>query len=139
MNRLKGTFVYFSAQEGILRLYVRLSGGSGFKNTESQMLSVLLLENSVFLEPFLNKTLEIGFKESNVIVGLELKGVHNTFKSEILGIEMDTLFARLVLKTDVISNVITALCPLDFVAQNVLKKGDCVEWHIPENAVMLYV
>lgn len=147
LNKLQGTLAYFSAQGGILRLYVRLDSiGSSknkensSKNIESQMLSVLLLEDSAFLEPFLNKTLDIGFKESNVVVGLELKGVHNTFKSEILGIEMDTLFARLVLKVaSVVPSAITALCPLDFITQNTIKEGDCVEWHIPENAVMLYL
>lgn len=100
------------------------------------MLNVLLLEDSTFLEPFLHKTLKLGFKESSVVVGLELKGLQNTFKSKILDIAMDTLFAKLILEAQ--SNTITTLCPLDFIVQNALKKGDFVQWHIPENAVMLY-
>ncbi|MCI5969277.1 molybdate ABC transporter [Helicobacter sp.] len=134
MNRLKGILTHFDAQEGILRLCVRLCDDA--KKLESQMLNVLLLEDSTFLEPFLQKTLKLCFKESSVIVGLELKGLHNTFKSKILDIQTDTLFARLVLEVQ--NSAIAALCPLDFIKQNALKKGDCVKWHIPENAVMLY-
>lgn len=134
LNRLQGILTHFDAQEGILRLCVQLCDGS--KNMESQMLNALLLEDSTFLESFLQKTLELGFKESSVIVGLELKGLHNTFKSKILDIQQDELFARLALEVQ--DKAITALCPLDFIRQNALKKGDYVKWHIPENAVMIY-
>ncbi|TLD84447.1 molybdate ABC transporter [Helicobacter sp. MIT 11-5569] len=135
MNRFQAILTNFSAQDSILRLHLLCD------SLESQMLSALLLEDSAFLEPFLGKTLEIGFKENNVVVGLELKGLHNVFKSEIAQIQTDTLFARLVLKaTKEISNyTITALCPLDFITQNTLKIGDCIQWHIPENSVMLYL
>ncbi|WP_299545846.1 molybdate ABC transporter [uncultured Helicobacter sp.] len=133
MNKLQGILTHFRAQDGILRLSVCISES---KNMESQILNMLLLEDPTFLEPFLQKTLEVGFKESSVIVGLELKGLHNVFKSKVLKIETDTLFARLTLET--LINPITALCPLDFIAKNALKKGDLIEWHIPENAVMFY-
>lgn len=143
LNRLKGILKYFSTQEGILRLNVCLYDDP--RNAESQILNVLLLEDSEFLGPFLGKTLEVGFKESNVIVGLELRGLYNIFKSKILNIKTDALFARLVLEAPSVQNlemqnpnVITALCPLDFIRKNSLKIGDCVDWHIPENAVMLY-
>lgn len=135
LNKFQGILTHFSTQEGILRLCVCLCDDDS-SNIQSQMLNVLLLEDSTFLEPFLHKTLKLCFKESSVIVGLELKGLHNTFKSKILNLEIDTLFARLILEMQ--NNTITALCPLDFIVQNALKKGDYVKWHIPENAVMLY-
>ena len=58
LNRLQGILTHFDAQEGILRLCVQLCDGS--KNMESQMLNALLLEDSTFLESFLQKTLELG-------------------------------------------------------------------------------
>ena len=128
LNKISGILEKFVAQEGILRLFVRV---------ENAYIHALLLEDSKFMESFLDKPIEVGFKESNLVVSTALDGVDNAFKAEILGMQSDKLFARLHLKSPFLSSIY-ALCPRDFVERNALKIGDCVYWHILESEVMLF-
>ena len=137
LNKIKGILRSYTEQDSILRLRVCLCNQA----TTAQMLDVLLLEDSASLKPLLHQTITLGFKENHVVLGLKLEGLHNVFDAEILQIEVDTLFARLTLKTFLQAEdfqPITALCPLGFIAQNALKNRDCIQWHIPENSIMLY-
>lgn len=129
MNKLSGILEKFSAQEGILRLFVRV---------DNSYICALLLEDSKLVESFLGQAIEVGFKESNVVVGAVIEGVQNVFQAEILEIQTDSLFARLCLKSPFLSTI-NALCPRDFVEKNALKIGDCVYWHILESEVMLFL
>lgn len=129
LNKISGILERFVAQEGILRLFVHV---------DSVYIRALLLEDSKFIESFLNKPIEVGFKESNVIVSTAIEGVENAFKAEILEIQRDTLFARLNLKSPFLSTI-SALCPKDFVERNALKTGDYVYWHILESEIMLFM
>ena len=105
--------------------------------SSNECVQILLLEESEFAEKLLEKPLEIGFKESNLVVATSLKGSQNTFSAEILGITQDTLFARISLKS-AFCEPINALCPLAFIEENALKVGDCIDWHIPENEIMVF-
>lgn len=150
LNKLHGILESFTEQKGILRLFVRLDSISSpqrfqstqevAQNVESQShLFVLLLEDSAFVSHLLHQPLQLGFKENNIIVATELKGIHNTFRAEILKITQDSILARLTLASNYAENgTIDVLCALDFVEQNGLKVGDSVFWHIPENEIMLF-
>lgn len=104
--------------------------------SREEVFSLLLLEE--LTQDSLDKSLEITFKETNIILALELKGTKNTFRSKILEIQKDSLFARLFLEFLPAKNgVIEALVDLDFISQNHLEVGDCVFWHIPESEIMV--
>lgn len=151
LNKLHGILESFTEQKGILRLFVRLDSIfslQGFQpsqnvaqNVESQShLFVLLLEDSAFVSHLLHQPLQLGFKENNIIVATKLKGIHNTFRAEILKITQDSLFARLTLASNYAENgTLNVLCTLDFVRHNGLKVGDSIFWHIPENEIMLFL
>ena len=101
-----------------------------------QIFYLLLLEE--LAQDSLEKSLEIAFKETNIILALELKGANNTFQSKILKIQSDLLFARLFLEFLPSKNgVIEALVDLDFLSKNRLEVGNFVFWHIPESEIML--
>ncbi|TLD88162.1 molybdate ABC transporter [Helicobacter sp. MIT 05-5294] len=146
MNKLYGILENFIEQKGISRLFVRcwdfmcVQELECAQNVESQnCIAVLLLEDSNFIAPLLHQPLQLGFKESNVVVALKLEGVCNAFRAEILQIDEDNLFAQLTLQVKEAENgVIYALCDLDFIKRNGLRVGDFVFWHIPESEIMLF-
>lgn len=151
LNKLSGILEHFIEQKGISRLFVRCwdsiaKQALGAVQEEAQevesqyRISVLLLEDSSFVSNLLRQPLHLGFKESNIVVAMRLEGVCNTFKSEILNIAEDHLFARLTLACKwAESGKINALCSLEFVKNNGLCSGDFVFWHIPENEIMLFL
>ncbi len=138
MNKLNGILEYFVEQKGILRLFVRVLDLNS--EVKQNQISVLLLEDSAFATHLLHQTLQLGFKESNIVVATKLEGVCNAFESKILKIDKDNLFARLILEFKYAEKgVINALCALDFIKNNGLNVGDSILWHIPESEIMLFL
>ncbi len=127
LNNICGILKEIHSHNGISRLVLQ----SG-----EQIFYLLLLEE--LAQDSLEKSLEIAFKETNIILALELKGANNTFQSKILKIQSDLLFARLFLEFLPSKNgVIEALVDLDFLSKNRLEVGNFVFWHIPESEIML--